>query len=260
MTTANGVSFLNNKGTTWTTLLNLVYPVGSVYLTRKILNSFSPGGYFGGGWTKLENGRCLRTSTGSSCGSGGSDKHVHSAAGPSDWSTTEGQNYGVRTSMAWGGANRNDTAALTDAGGGVIWSRWAPCKAGTLNEHPAFNPAVNKGYDDGNGIAFTIKSCVGDEANGSEIKVWGDVHTGNAAAIQKANNPEAIIDGRKNTMYLENLYDSNGTYGSTLPGCYGWTRPNSQAGKYRWDNQGEYNGDGTVPVAYYDVYAYERTS
>lgn len=255
MTTAKGVSFqkYNNGWTnTWTTLLDLVYPVGSVYIARK---SFSPANKFGGAWDILDGGNCLRTFTGASCSSGGSDKHVHSAAGPSDWSNTR-QDYGVRTSMTLGGTNYGDkTPGAGASEGSVIWSRWAPCRAGTLTEHPGFDATPDHGFDDGHGIAFTILK--------NSMDVWGNVTKDGSIKLG-------------NTVYLEQFYEKfnvyttedgkthyDGTgekYGNTIPGCYGWTRPNSKAGTYRWDDQGEYNGDGSVPVAYYDVYAYERKS
>lgn len=261
MTTAEGVSFLNSKNSSWTTLLDLVYPVGSVYLTRR---DFSPAKILGGDWITLNNGKCLRTFTEASLANvtdpakatsltntdysyGGSDKHVHSVAGPSDWSNTA-QRYGVRTSMALGGMNWGDTGdngAATN--GGVIWSRWSPCRAGTLDNHPGFNAAPKKGYDDGHGISFSVLN--------TNISVWANVAKDGLSKLGNTKYTEQFADS---ISYNSGTYTYTNLHGPTIPGCFGWTRPNSKADYWPWDNQGNYNGDEVPPVAYANVYAYER--
>ncbi len=247
MTTPSGVSFLSSDGKKWTTLLDLVYPSGSVYLTRQ---KITPADVLGGTWSLLSGGKCLRTTTSVNGGYGGSDKHVHSVAGPDNWSNTA-QRYGVRTSMALGGMNWGDTAdngAATN--GGVIWARWAPCRAGSLSNHPGFNAATNGGYDDGHGISFSILK--------TNVDVWANVAKDGSSKLGNTKYTEqfaASISYNSGT----GKYSYTNLYGPTIPGCFGWTRPNSQADHYAWNEQGEYNGDGSVPVAYANVYAYTRS-
>lgn len=50
MTTAANISFKNS--TAWISLLNLVYPVGSLYFSS---NNTSPANRFGGTWSQLTN-------------------------------------------------------------------------------------------------------------------------------------------------------------------------------------------------------------
>lgn len=250
MTTATNVEFTSN-GSTYTTLLDLVYPVGSVYLSRNSSSGFGPGNIFGGTWTELNRGKCLRTFTGSNINlDGGSDKHVHSVAGPSDWSESESQKYGVRTSMTIGGTNwgdKTDTGAADN--GGVIWSRWAPCKAGTLSNHPGFSPNAGKGYEEGHGISFTF--------NEQSVGVWGNVAKDGSQKL--GNTVYTEIFCKTIGLNPDGSYSYSTNYGNTIPACYGWTRPNSQADYYQWDNQGNYNGDGSLPVAYTQVRAFQRT-
>lgn len=58
---------------TFTSMIDLVYPVNSVYLSWS--SDFKPASSFGGTWTKLEDGKMLRSGTGH--GTGGNDKHSH---------------------------------------------------------------------------------------------------------------------------------------------------------------------------------------
>lgn len=71
MPTLANVSIKDNSS--WTTLLNMIYPVGSYYISN---NTTSPATRFGGTWTRLQDNRFLRcyTSAGST---GGSDRHKH---------------------------------------------------------------------------------------------------------------------------------------------------------------------------------------
>lgn len=57
----------------WITLLNMIYPVGSYYISN---NSTSPATRFGGTWSRLQDNRFLRCGT-SPSSTGGAEFHKH---------------------------------------------------------------------------------------------------------------------------------------------------------------------------------------
>lgn len=89
-------------------MTDLIYPVGSVYLSS---NSTSPGSRFGGGWTPIQDDRFLRIcgwfGTG---GSGGSHQHMYGS--------------GLYTSAAAlvGGSGNNIYALTFNSSGDSSWS------------------------------------------------------------------------------------------------------------------------------------------
>lgn len=254
MTTAKNVEFTPN-GSTYTTLLDLVYPVGSVYLTRRIDNYgdnaeyyASPASVFGGTWTFLQDVGCLRAhnsnSTNSEYANGtyrigdntslGSDMHVHNVAGPSKDETvkdnkgyvtkdeTLGHTFGVRTSISFGGYATDDNSL------GILWARYNPSYCGTVSSHPGFNNT----YTETNGFSMSF------------------------------TKPEAF---KFNASSWVDITDTKGAV-NNVAGCYGWTRPQTSCpidGKQEsfgktWDDSGNYYGDRTPPVKYIKVCVWER--
>lgn len=75
----------------WTSLIDMVYPVGSFYLCY---NNNSPASLFGKDWTKLFDGNCLRSGTTTTLSqNNGSDKHTHMAGSGYDMT------YGLRVAQ-----------------------------------------------------------------------------------------------------------------------------------------------------------------
>lgn len=70
-----------SSGTSWTNLVNLIYPVGSIYLGYDLMSSNDtssskhPANVFGGDWTPLAENRMLRGGWGNTAG--GDDVHTH---------------------------------------------------------------------------------------------------------------------------------------------------------------------------------------
>lgn len=87
-TTLANISIKDNSS--WNTLLNLVYPVGSFYLSQ---NSTSPASRFGGTWSQLNDDKYLRCGT---WGSGGSNSASHSHTGGSYHAMIAPQYQGAR--------------------------------------------------------------------------------------------------------------------------------------------------------------------
>ena len=54
------LSNVSIKGDSWSTLLNMIYPVGSIYISAQ---TTSPASSFGGSWTKLNTGVSLMCSS-----------------------------------------------------------------------------------------------------------------------------------------------------------------------------------------------------
>lgn len=227
MTTAKGVSFqrYNNGWTnTWTTLLDLVYPVGSVYLSRKTLGSFDPGNYFGGNWSKADYSACLRTSATYSLGvlpnsKQGSDTHFHSVTGPEKY---QNSSIGVRTSICFGGYEKDSTD-------NVLWARWHPAYQGSEAKHPGLDEYMAE-----NGFSYVTP-----KTNPSLI-----FYTGSIIDTQGVTQNVAGCYGwtRGNSTYVDAGIDE-GTGKA-------WTQTGN----------GSLSGDGTVPVAYTLVAMWERTS
>lgn len=76
MTIASQVSFKNTSA--WVSLLNLVWPVGSIYIST---SSSSPANLLGGTWSKLENRFLLGSSSSYALGgTGGASTHTLTVA------------------------------------------------------------------------------------------------------------------------------------------------------------------------------------
>ena len=123
MPTLTNVSIKDNSS--WTTMLNMIYPVGSYYLSTK---STSPSTIFGGSWSAL-TGRFLYCN--SSTSTGGSNNaivvsHNHSASSSSAGAHTHrvtGTGYGYDW-IAAGGDGLNANA------NGDFQSNWLTNSAG----------------------------------------------------------------------------------------------------------------------------------
>ena len=226
MTTAKGVSFLysdKKSGDKWTTLLDLVYPVGSIYLSRKTLGSFDPGNYFGGEWSKTAYGACLRTSEAYTSGNlskvkQGSDTHFHSVTGPEDY---QNSSIGVRTSICFGGYQKDNTY-------NVFWARWHPAHQGNEEWHPGLDQYMAE-----NGFSYVTPKTD-----------FFKFNTGSITDIEGSARNVAGCYGwtRGNSTYVD--------AGIDIDSGKAWTQTGN----------GSLSGDGTVPVAYTLVSMWERTS
>lgn len=74
MTTLADISIKNNSS--WTTYLNLIYPVGSVYFAY---TSTSPASRFGGQWSVISGDRYIKANTNVTASGSNSASHSHSA-------------------------------------------------------------------------------------------------------------------------------------------------------------------------------------
>lgn len=86
-----------NDNSNWTTMLNMIYPVGSYYLSN---TSISPSSKFGGSWSSV-TGRFLYPNNNNTTGGGGTHTHNLSANGGACIDTLQGGtwlNIGKKTS------------------------------------------------------------------------------------------------------------------------------------------------------------------
>lgn len=116
-----------NDNSNWTTMLNMIYPVGSYYLSTK---STSPSTMFGGSWSAL-TGRFLYCN--SSTSTGGSNNaivvsHNHSASSSSAGAHTHGisaYSGGIvftQAGLVWQGEGGPNYSAPIDWGPGLYAS------------------------------------------------------------------------------------------------------------------------------------------
>ena len=131
-TTIGGSASVGSLTVGGNSLLNLVYPVGSVYMS---LNSTSPASLFGGTWTQITNRFLLAAGSSYSAGSTGGASTVtlttsqipsHSHGLLVDKSGyTGGGNAGAK--LSWGtGYTSYDTAAIAYTGGGGSHNNMPP--------------------------------------------------------------------------------------------------------------------------------------
>ena len=74
MTTLADISIKNSSS--WTTYLNLIYPVGSVYFAY---TSTSPSSRFGGTWSAISGDRYIKANTNVTASGSNSASHTHGA-------------------------------------------------------------------------------------------------------------------------------------------------------------------------------------
>lgn len=125
MTIASQISFKNSSA--WVSLLNLVYPVGSLYFAT---NNTTPANRFGGTWSALNESKLLMP--GAAWSTGGSAKistnqlpsHTHKVRnwawartyGVSSWDTS----VGFLTNTSTNGTPESDMGSVRNTGGGQI--------------------------------------------------------------------------------------------------------------------------------------------
>lgn len=114
----------------WTTMLNMIYPVGSYYIS---VDSTSPANRFGGSWTAIQNARYPlflgdnRTGGNYNIAIAHLPAHTHPAIryDPDNFSTTVNRNvaalHHTGSSYAYGWYNSNLSVGETDSSG-LVWS------------------------------------------------------------------------------------------------------------------------------------------
>ena len=118
MPTLANVSIKDNSS--WTTMLNMIYPVGSYYISN---SSTTPASRFGGTWSSVTGAHFLRANA--SNGSGNASSHSHSLS----------SGYGMfrhdftnNPNIQW----REKTATFSGAGHLLEWSSWGRAQSATL--------------------------------------------------------------------------------------------------------------------------------
>lgn len=112
MTLASQVQFKSPTGA-WTSLLNLIYPVGTVY---SAYNSTAPGSRFGGEWSAI-TGRYPYYNASNATDNASSTSHTHSMTGGyvlgGMWDTGDGYGIAWRTTATqWGYTTTKDYQAM----------------------------------------------------------------------------------------------------------------------------------------------------
>lgn len=96
MTIASNISFRNN--TSWVSLLNLIYPVGSIYHSW---SGTSPASSLGGTWTQIKDTFLRPASSAGSTGGANSHSHVYGVSSYDYWSTVVGALIYNGSSSQW---------------------------------------------------------------------------------------------------------------------------------------------------------------
>lgn len=146
MATLNTVRYRN--GSSWISILNLVYPIGSVYVAWV---ATSPATLFGGTWSQITGDRFFRFSTNVNTSAASNPAHSHNARGNMcvAWSPMKGGNatcywdtWDNRPvwSAKWKGTMGNFGATNT------TFSDAVPVLGTTASATPAIVPAAQNMY------------------------------------------------------------------------------------------------------------------
>lgn len=132
----NGKEILGGGGVTSTELLNLIYPIGSIYMS---VREVSPQTFLGGSWRKIEGKFLLSASSTFPAGTSGGNKdavvvahthalsgsavsngaHTHTVSGTSETGGSHSHNVGRDRDCASGSANWSVHTAGTSGAGGT---------------------------------------------------------------------------------------------------------------------------------------------